>query len=923
MNFDGAIPIKIPRYGSKCQWDDSTQLPLGLADIVRNGRYTAQSAATRWGHSTRLKVAPGVPINAIGMMRYLAAQPGTLNLQAVETILLMMYTNDGNIWSCPPFLQNPLAQLTDATFFSETGIPNFPSLNPVIRQAFNKAIFAMGDLLLPQAPALIYDPSVPGLYPASDIQFGAPWTPDTYFRVGQVVSPSTFETFGQTNGQGTWVEQQTGFLYQCITAGNSGANQPNWPKTYDGQVVDGAAKWQECTPIYISGLPDPAAPTVVATPADGASAIAAGATVYVACTWLNSIGEGINSIVTTQGVVDTTKVLVWKNTTGAPVDLQILTPTVPPYLATTGSLGATYGAASLNVYVFIETSTDSATIAAQSVDPSFYALANPAPLAPGSNFTISAFPSGQQLPQTSTAATTATVGNVPTGIRYIATFFELATGYQTGFSNSAPVPVNVTQSGWPITALRVPTGPYNCRARVGAPTVAGASAAGPLTYISQADIESPGFNQPDVQITATRIEDNVTTTAQWNFTDTYLPGATDVTSYFLREPIPPCVDVYFSKTLQRVVYTGAVGYQSAHIFSDIAPTRDAEAIRIPNSVTQVAPSDGDRCVCFRDVRGLPYSFKENSGHGIETNGGDPNTWGARSKWDGKGPAGPKAIDIGGDDTNSEFCVFAHRSGLYMFEGNTPILISRELKDDWETINWDYGHLIVVKIDHESRLIYIMAPTNGSTTNNARWTLNYFFGTGDPIVFVPRRGILVPNVEGRKWSLDDFSGFTIVDALYVPQKSKNAVQAIGVDVEKEMIFATSDGSLKTVTVGQYYDQAYDGTQLGYWSEWRGVLAELPTTTFKRCIGGKFLANGNGLANLNAYDDQGLVNPLTDALNPFILAPGKRTRADFPTEDRTRISQHWAVGIDNGGIAGAWWEILMSDLYCFDSVESLPG
>jgi hypothetical protein len=920
MNFEGAKPIKIPRYGSKCQWDDSVQLPLGLADIVRNGRYTAQSAACRYGHSTRLRVAQNVPINSVGLLRYLAAQPGTLNLEAVETILLMMYTNDGNIWSAPPFLQGNLVDLTSATFFSQTGIPNFPSLNPVIRQAFNKAIFAMGDLLLPKAPVLIYDPSSNGLWPASDLPFGAPWNPGTYYRVGHVVSPSTFETFGQTGGQGAWVEKQTGFVYQCIQAGTSGAANPAWPTTFDGQVNDGTAKWQECTPIYLSGLPDPAAPTVVATPGDGSSPIVDGATVFIACTWLNSIGEGINAIVTKQGVVDTAKVLVWKNTTGGPVDLQIQLPAVPPYLATSGPLGAAYGAATANVYAFIETETDAATIAAQSVDPSFYALANVAPLAPGSNFTLSSFPSGQQLPQTSTAPTTATVGNVDTGLRYITTFFEMMTGYQTGFSNSAPVPVNVTQSGWPITALRIPVGPYNCRARVSAATVAGASAAGPYTYVSQADIESPGFNQPDIAITATRVEDNVTTAASFNFTDTYLPGATNVTGYFSRELIPPSVDAYFSKTLQRVIYTGAVGFQSGHIVADL---RDAEAIRIPQSVLQVAPSDGDRTVCFRDVRGLPYSFKENSGHGIETNGGDPNTWGARQKWDGTGPAGPKAIDVGGDDTESEFAVWAHRSGLALFEGITPKLIGRELLQDWETINWDYGHLVTVKIDHTSRNIYIMAPTNGATTCNARWTMNYFFGLGDPVVFVPRRGILVPNVEGRKWSLDDFSGFSFIDAVYIPQKSRNAVQLAGVDVEKEMVFASSDGSLKTVTVGQYHDQDYYGTALGYHGEWRGVLGETDTSSFKQCLGGKFFATGSGLANLNAYDDNGLVNSITGPLTPFFLTPGKRTRADLPAADHTRLSQRWAFGIDNGGVVDAWWEIFFSDLYVLECWDSLPG
>ena len=548
MNFEGAKPISIPRYGSSCQWDDEVNLPLGLAKVSRNQRYTAQSTATRYGHSMRIQVAPNNSLTGGGLLRYLAAQPGTLNLQAVETILLFAYgAADGSISACAPFLQNTLQTLTNAAFFNNTGFTQaqFLSLNPVMAQAFNNLFITLADLLLPspQGP-LVYNSIDSTLYPASDVPFGAPWTPNTYYRVGQVVSPSTFQTFGQSGGQGTWVEKQTGFLYRCIKAGVSGnaASQPAWPTEYNFNVADNGAVWVESTPIFISGLPDPMAPTFDSTTVDAGSPILAGATVYLAATLLNPVGEGINQITNTQGVIDATKVLVWKNTTGSAVDLSIVMPDIQIYLLSTGPLGVDYGATGLNLYAFID--SDSSATPDQIVDPAFYALVNTGgPLGSGVTVVISAFPAGQQLPQTSTAATTAIVGNVDTGIRYLTMFFQLATVYQTGFSNSAPQAVNVTQSGWPIQCLRLPLGPYNTAARIVASTVAGASAAGPFTWVSQADVESPGFNQPDVAITATMIEDNVTTTALFNFTDTYLPGATDVTNYFDIIQIPPSVDV--------------------------------------------------------------------------------------------------------------------------------------------------------------------------------------------------------------------------------------------------------------------------------------------------------------------------------------------------------------------------------------------
>ena len=919
MNFEGAKPISIPRYGSSCQWDDEVNMPLGLARIARNQRYTAQSTATRYGHATQLQCGRNNSLTAGGLLRYLAAQPGTLNLQAVETILIFAYGSvDAGIRACPPFIQSAMVLLNDATFTNKSGITVPAGLSPVMRQAFNNFFVTLADLLLPQGPVLVYNSSDQTLYPASDLPFGAAWNPGTFYRVGQVVSPSTFQTFGQTGGQGTWVPTQTGFLYQCIQPGTSSAyannGNPAWPTTFDGQVADGGVKWQECTPIFISGLPDPAAPTTPTTAPDGGSPIANGATVYLAATYLNDKGEGINSVINlVTGVIDPTKVLSWTNNTGGPVDLSIVMPGIPSYLGNGGPLGS-YGATGLNLYAFID--TDSTADPSEIVDLSFYARVNAAPLASGASVTISAFPAYTQMPQTSTAATTATVGNVDTGLRYLTTFFQLNTTYQTGFSNSALIPLNVTQSGWPIQCLRLPIGPYNCQARVVASTVAGASAAGPFTYISQADIESPGFNLPNVQITSTLVPDNTTTTALFNFTDTYLPGATNVTNYFDIIQIPPSVDVYFAKSLQRVVYTGAVGFQSGHLFSDI---QSPEMVRIPGGNFQVSENDGDRTVCYREIRGIGYSFKENSGFEVITNGGDPSTWIPRQTWGGNGPAGAQAIDIGGQD-DSEFAVWAHRSGLYLFAGQHPELISREQQDSWNTINWDFGHLIKVKIDQVRRLVYVLAPVNGATVLNARFVMNYYFGTSDPVVFVQRRGILVPNVEGRKWSLDDL---LFSDAVYIPQKSLNAVQLAGVNVENQMLFFAGDGSIKSVVEGQYYDEDYDGNPVGFASNWIGVLSENPSTSFDKLVGARMWATGSGLMGVTAYDDQDNPYPLTGPLNPYLLTAGQRTRKDLGMPIQGIFSMRWAVGMDNGGVPGAWWQVFKSDLMVIPTWPAMPS
>jgi hypothetical protein len=48
-NFAGYKPIPVARWGSQVEWDDPTRLPLGIAMIVRNCQYLAESVKTRFG----------------------------------------------------------------------------------------------------------------------------------------------------------------------------------------------------------------------------------------------------------------------------------------------------------------------------------------------------------------------------------------------------------------------------------------------------------------------------------------------------------------------------------------------------------------------------------------------------------------------------------------------------------------------------------------------------------------------------------------------------------------------------------------------------------------------------------------------------------------------------------------------------------
>lgn len=918
MEFAGCQPQVIPRFGSLCQWDSPAQLPLGLAQRGRNLRYTAQSVGTRYGLSTRLQVSKNNPLS-LGAVRYLAQDNSNK-----EVIELLAYTqNDGNLSSLLPFEQSSLTPLTTAAFLKQANLALAPNTIAAIIQAANKGVIAISDGVLGQAPGLIYDPSQGTVDQLSDRPFAEPWQPSTNYRVGQVVSPSTFTNNGVIGAQGSWVAQQTGFVFQCIQAGTSAADdtlhdtQPDWPTTIDATVTDGTVKWQECTPIALAGLPDPAAPFNPTTAPNSGSPITAGATVYLACTMVNAQGEGINELIASfgpnLGQLDPTRMLVWQNTSGGAVNLTVTLPAIAALFSTSGPLGASFGATKLNLYVFIVPGTPDPD---QIIDPTFYAQVAGGPFNPGSTVTISAFPSGQQLPTVNTAVLTLNPGNVPTGVRYMVELFETRTDYQTGMSNSGPVRINVTNPGQQITLLRGVTGPYNCEARVFAFTVAGASAAGPFTYVDQQDTESPGFNEPNVNITATRIEDNLTTFAMFNITDTYLPGATDVTNYFSRILVPAFVDAYYSKTLQSLIIAGAAGYPSTLLVSDL---QDIEAFRIPGSNLDVAINDGDRVICYREVRNIGIAFKENSAHSISSNDGDPSTWGAKELWQGMGPAGPKAIDVSAED-NSQFAVFAHESGLYLYEGIAPKLISREMKTEWKLIDWSQGGSVVVKIDQERRQVRVSAPLTGGGTTLL--TMDYFFGVADPVVFITRRGVLVPNPDGRKWSIDDIAAS---DMLYVPQRTKSEMQVAGLDITNQMIFGSADGSIKTVTDNQYYDQDYNSDQVGIYSQWIGVPGPNPANSVIGLEGASMSATGAGYINVYAvnekFEQTGILYPLSGPGRLWFLG-GTESALDFGAAGALDAFR-WGVGFDNGGVAGAWFEMHVATLQLLKKWATAPG
>lgn len=750
MNFVGFQPQAIPRFGSAVQSDDITEQPYGIAAVVQNCNYRAQSVGPRDGMGVKLTFGVGNALGGIGVIRYLAADNS-----GQERITIVAGTKtDGNLWSASPFDQTTVQLLTTPTMLQNSGVRLNPGLSAQCSQAYNKMIVAQSDLMMGKAPALIVDGATLTCDPLTDKPFGDTWLPSTFYRVGNVVSPTT--TLNEINADG--VVQN---LYYCQQAGYSNVSEPVWPQNEGGTVTDGSGvgnvQWVKLTILCSSSLTPP--PLPVAGAMCAGTTIPAGGTLFVVCTWTNQYGESVGNVVNPDGTLGS--VLQFANTTSAPIGLNVWMPPVPSDIA---ALPNEYQIIKGSFYGYVASGSPNPTFY---LDPTSYAFMGSA--VPGASLALTAPPTGGQIPQQNNAFTTPP-GNVASGTRYMIVLYMDRTGYICGFAGPAPIRCDISVDGRQMLIEHLPIGPYNCVARICAFTVSGQGSAGPYFYIYQDDFADPGLGAAPIKQTATMIPDNVTTSAYFDFIDGYLTGASDVTNYFDRIELPYCSDAYYSKTLDRVIYTGCVDYPSGYLVSDI---EDPGAVRVPGSIVQASQTDGDRTVCWRESGTTQVAYKENSAHVVTPSDGDPSDWSVNQLWRGSGPCGPRAIDIATAD-GVNMTVYAHRTGGYIWNGGqAPTLLTKELTGTvempgwWDRINWTCSPLIRTCINLKDKLIYFFVPMDGSTVNNYRITVNYFYGLDDPIIFIVRTGRLVPNISGRKWSLDSISGN---DALYLPQRT---------------------------------------------------------------------------------------------------------------------------------------------------------
>jgi hypothetical protein len=178
---------------------------------------------------------------------------------------------------------------------------------------------------------------------------------------------------------------------------------------------------------------------------------------------------------------------------------------------------------------------------------------------------------------------------------------------------------------------------------------------------------------------------------------------------------------------------------------------------------QVRPSDGQQLRAGFPLRNNLYLAKDHylcytADDGVN----EPAGWTLNEVSATVGICGPNAVDW-----NEEWAVFAERSGLYICWGSDPVKITTEIQTDasgtgkisWESINWQFGHTIWVRIDRVNKMILVGAPVFGSTVPNVVFMMDYKWLdsaediAGSPLVtWSGFSGKMLAHGKGRRWAL---------------------------------------------------------------------------------------------------------------------------------------------------------------------------
>jgi hypothetical protein len=147
---------------------------------------------------------------------------------------------------------------------------------------------------------------------------------------------------------------------------------------------------------------------------------------------------------------------------------------------------------------------------------------------------------------------------------------------------------------------------------------------------------------------------------------------------------------------------------------------DPESYDGVDGLLSVAENDGQAVRAAFVLRDQLYFVKERSIYSTRDDGvNEPADWTISEVSNVIG-----TFSVDGADTGEDWAVIADRTGLYLFDGGEPVKISQEIQPLWDTINWQYGHTLWVRVDTRAKRILVGVPIAPATQPNRVLVLDY-------------------------------------------------------------------------------------------------------------------------------------------------------------------------------------------------------
>lgn len=268
-----------------------------------------------------------------------------------------------------------------------------------------------------------------------------------------------------------------------------------------------------------------------------------------------------------------------------------------------------------------------------------------------------------------------------------------------------------------------------------------------------------GFTTPGLSVAANTLSQ----TQFVEYTAELIPSSQILNS----TPPDLTLQVYSSALMDGNVYIDSIeifqtnlqyNYSTAWLSHAFNP----ESFDNTTSQIQVRPGDGQQLRCGAPLRNSYYLLKDHyMGYVTDDGVNEPSSWTFTEVSATVGGCGPNAIDW-----TEEWFTFAERSGAYICWGGDPVKLTQEIQEDasgtgkitWNSINWLYGHTIVVRIDQKQKRIFYAVPVNGATSPNCVFVLDYKWlnspqdiSDNPMVTYSAFTGKILSHGRGRRWT----------------------------------------------------------------------------------------------------------------------------------------------------------------------------